>query len=53
MAEIKGIMPGGFELITTGKFAKDFGLIYQINRSSVSVMDNIAVPINRVRQDGH
>ncbi len=31
-----------FELISTGKFLRDFALIDQVNRSSDSVMDNIA-----------
>ena len=31
-----------FYLAETGKFSRDFGLKDQINRSSVSIMDNIA-----------
>jgi four helix bundle protein len=37
-----------FELVTTGKFVKEFALIYQINRSSGSVMDNIAEGFGRL-----
>ena len=37
-----------FDLITTGKLAKDFALIDQINRSSGSLMDNIAEGFGRM-----
>jgi four helix bundle protein len=37
-----------FELITTGKFAKDYALVDQINKSSGSVMDNIAEGFGRM-----
>ena len=37
-----------FELIATGKFAKDFSLIDQINRSSGSIMDNITEGFGRL-----
>jgi four helix bundle protein len=37
-----------FDLISTGKFAKDFALIDQINRSSGSTMDNIAEGFGRM-----
>ena len=37
-----------FDLIATGKFAKDFALIDQINRSSGSIMDNIAEGFGRM-----
>ncbi len=37
-----------FELITTGSFAKDFALVNQINKSSGSVMDNIAEGFGRM-----
>ena len=37
-----------FELIAAGKFAKDFALIDQINRSSGSIMDNIAEGFGRM-----
>lgn len=37
-----------FNLITNGSFAKDFTLIDQVNRSSGSVMDNIAEGFGRM-----
>jgi four helix bundle protein len=37
-----------FDLITTGKLAKDFALIDQINRSFGSLMDNIAEGFGRM-----
>jgi len=37
-----------FGLITSGAFARDFGLIDQINRSSGSVMDNVAEGFGRM-----
>lgn len=37
-----------FDLITTGRFAKDFALVDQINKSSGSVMDNIAEGLGRM-----
>jgi four helix bundle protein len=36
-----------FNLISSGKFGKDYALIDQINRSSGSVMDNIAEGFGR------
>ena len=37
-----------FELITQGKFQKDYALTDQINRSSGSIMDNIAEGFGRM-----
>ena len=37
-----------FVLITNGSFAKDFALIDQVNRSSGSIMDNIAEGFGRM-----
>ena len=37
-----------FDLIKTGKFEKDYALIDQINRSSGSIMDNIAEGFGRL-----
>ena len=37
-----------FDLTTSGKFARDFALIDQINRSSGSIMDNIAEGYGRL-----
>ena len=37
-----------FELIAMGKFARDFALIDQVNRSSGSIMDNIAEGFGRL-----
>ena len=37
-----------FQLTSSGKFMKDYGLIDQINRSTGSVMDNIAEGFGRL-----
>ena len=37
-----------FDLITIGKFSKDFALVDQVNKSSGSVMDNIAEGFGRM-----